>query len=138
LASRPPGKPEHYDLSSSREEGRSSMTIANPERVETQPETAPAASPVDRNAAPVSGSGRKSGKATTAMVCGIIGVLACIIPIVAWVLGGVALGLGLAAKKEIRRFGMTGNGKATTGIVLGVIAIFAGLLVFFANVAAMN
>ncbi len=59
-------------------------------------------------------------KATTAMVCGIIGLLVCNI-----ILAPVALGLGISAKGEIdRNPGRYSNrGQATAAIVLGIIGI---------------
>jgi hypothetical protein len=56
------------------------------------------------------------------LVCGIVGLLCFGI-----ILGAVALGLGLSAKKDIERSNgsVTGGGMATAGIVLGAISIVA-------------
>lgn len=64
--------------------------------------------------------------ATAAMVCGIIGVVAWFAGVI---LGVVAVGLGIAAKRRIRRQpGLAGGGKATAGIVLGSIAIVISII----------
>lgn len=97
-----------------------------------------ARSPVDAHPSPVAAGGDRSGKATASMVLGIVGVLASVIPLLGWVLGGVALGLGLSARSQIRRHGMKGSGRATTGIVLGVLAIVAGIGFAVVNVAVMT
>jgi hypothetical protein len=112
------------------------MAIHTPERTT---DSAPVATtPVDAHASPVASSGRKSGQATASMVLGIIGVLTSFIPILAWVLGGVALGLGLSARSKIRGSGLSGSGQAMSGIVLGVIAIVAGIGFAVLNVTMMT
>jgi hypothetical protein len=111
------------------------MAINAPER---PTETAPVARPpVDAHPSPVASEGR-SGKATTSMVLGIVGILGSFIPLLGWILGGVALGLGLSARGQARRGGLPGAGRATAGIVLGVIAIVAGLAFAAVNVAIMT
>jgi hypothetical protein len=74
---------------------------------------------------------RTHGKATAALVCGIVGCL-CGFGII---LGPVAIYLATTAKREIRASGgrLTGEGMATAGLVLGIIAValfVAGLIVF--------
>jgi hypothetical protein len=75
------------------------------------------------------GPPKTSGKAIASLVCGIVGLLCFGI-----ILGPVALGLGLSAKREIESSNgsITGSGMATAGIVLGVLAIvaFVGLVAF--------
>ena len=72
------------------------------------------------------------GKATGALVCGIVGLLLCGV-----VLGPVAIYLGTKAKKEIRSSDgrLKGEGLATAGIVMGVIAVigFVISIIVFAN-----
>jgi hypothetical protein len=98
-----------------------------------------AASPIDRHGSPVAETTGKSGKATTSMVLGIIGVLAgALIPILGLILGGIALGLGLTARSQIRERGLTGMGNATAGTILGIIAIVVSLAVWIAAVAMMS
>jgi hypothetical protein len=73
------------------------------------------------------GPPKNSGKAIASLVCGIVGLLCFGI-----ILGPIALGLGLSAKKDIAASNgsVTGGGMATAGIVLGVLAVvsFVGLL----------
>ena len=98
----------------------------------------PAASPIDRHTSPVADTRQKSGKATASLVLGIIGVIACLIPILAWILGGIALGLGITARNQIRARGLSGMGNATAGMILGIIAIVAGVAVAAVNVSMMT
>ncbi len=94
-----------------------------------------AASPVDAYRSPVEDSGKKSGKATTAMVLGILGVLTFVIPIAAFILGGCAIGFGIAARNELRTVREGRTGRATAGLVLGIIAVALGVAMFALNVA---
>jgi len=69
-------------------------------------------------------SGRTSGKAIAAMVCGIVGLLAA-----GLILGIIAILLAKSAKKEMELdTSLRGGGMATAGLVLGVIDILTGLL----------
>lgn len=92
----------------------------------TSPQTS-AASPIDRHAAPTTDTKSNSGKATAALILGIIGLLLVIIPIAGVILGGVATALALTAKSEIKRRGIGGLGKANAGLVLGIIAVVLSL-----------
>ncbi len=66
------------------------------------------------------GPPRSNGKATAAMVCGILGPFVCV-----FVLPIVALALGIVSKNEIDHSGgrYTNRGMAVAGIVLGIIGI---------------
>ena len=64
-------------------------------------ERAPSASPVDAHSSPVAETRQSSGKATAAMVLGVIGVLgAFLIPIVGLILGVIAIVFGRQAKAD--------------------------------------
>ena len=67
-----------------------------------------------------------SGKAQTAMICGIIGIF-----IFGIILGPIAICLGSSAKEEIKASNgkLKGEGKAQTGIVCGIIAVIIWLIV---------
>lgn len=67
-----------------------------------------------------------------AMVCGIIGVVTCMIPILAIILGVVGIVLGNMARKKLPA-GQTGM--ATTGFVCGIIAVALGVVVWIMFVA---
>ncbi len=95
--------------------------------------TTPNASPLDRHASPVAESRKRPGKATAAMVLGVIAVLAFLIPIASWIVGGAAIALALTAKSEIRRRNMDGLGFANAGLVLGIIGVLAGTAMFVAG-----
>jgi hypothetical protein len=66
---------------------------------------------------------QSSGKATTAMVLGIVGLVVC------QVVGIVAIVLGSQAKNEIDASGgqLEGRGMAIAGIIMGWVAV--GLMV---------
>ena len=98
----------------------------------------PAASPVDAHTAPTTDTRANSGKATAAMILGIVGLLMFWLPIAAWILGGVAIALALTAKSDIRRRSLGGLGKANAGLVLGIIAVVAGLVVGIISAIAVS
>ena len=90
----------------------------------TSPQTS-AASPVDRGA---TGAKESSGKATAALVLGIVTVLVCWFPFVPLVTGAIGIALGYTARGEIKRNGLTGLALANTGIALSIV----GALLFIA------
>jgi hypothetical protein len=112
------------------------VSTATPEQ--TQHTEQAARSPIDQHPSPVAETRQKSGKATASLVLGIVGVLASVVPILAWILGGIALGLGITARSQIRHRGLSGMGIATAGTILGVIAIVAGIGFAAVNVALMT
>lgn len=63
------------------------------------------------------------GRATGALVCGLVGVL-CIIPAI------VAIVLGVSARNRIDQSNgrLTGRGMATAGMVLGIVWVALSLL----------
>jgi len=95
-----------------------------------QPTTRPAsASPVDAHASPVAETKDRSGKATAAMVLGIIGVLAAfLIAVVGLILGVIAIVFGRMAKSETASGRKSGRSQAQAGFVLGVIAVAASVI----------
>ncbi len=101
--------------------------------------TAPAtASPLDAHRSPTASSSTRSGKATTAMVLGILGVLAgLLIPIAGIVLGIVAIVMGSNARSDIKRTGCQGAGQAKAGLILGIVALVVSVLAWVAAVAIM-
>ncbi len=88
-----------------------------------------AASPIDRHAAPTTDTRSSSGKATAALILGVVELLLVWLPIAAWIVGGIAIALGLTAKSDIKRKGLGGLGKANAGFVLGIIAVVVGLAI---------
>jgi hypothetical protein len=65
-----------------------------------------------------------NGKAVAGLVCGIVGLV-----VFGFILGVIAIVLGMLAKGEIDRTGQGGRGLATWAIVLGVIDIIAGIAI---------
>ena len=99
---------------------------------------APSASPVDAHAAPVSETKERSGKATAAMVLGVIGVLAAfLIAVAGLILGVIAIVFGRQAKAEVASGRKSGKGQAQAGFVLGIIAVIASVISMIAAAAIM-
>jgi hypothetical protein len=71
-----------------------------------------------------------NGLAIAALVCGIVGAVIGLVPILfvgAWALGAVALTLGLLARRRAKRTPEAGRGRmALAGVLLGVVAITLG------------
>jgi hypothetical protein len=111
-------------------------TVTEPTTSNAPP--APAASPIDRHRSPVESSDRNSGKATTAMVLGILGALAFFMPIAAWILGGIAIGFAVTARSDIKRHGCRGMARANAGLILGIIALALGTAMFVLNIVLMT
>jgi len=83
-------------------------------------------------------SQKTNGLAIAALVLGIVGVVAGVIPLlffIAWVLGVVAVVLGIIGRNNARQRG-AGKGQATAGAILGGIAVVLGVVgvIIIANV----
>jgi len=92
-------------------------------------ESAPSASPVDAHSSPVAETRQSSGKATAAMVLGVIGVLgAFLIPIVGLILGVIAIVFGRQAKADTAGGRKSGRGQAQAGFVLGIVAVGGSII----------
>ncbi len=65
----------------------------------------------------------RDGNAVASVLLGVAGLLAF-----GLILGPIAIGLGLLAKRRIRLSGEPGTGTATVGIVIGVVAIIIPLV----------
>jgi Domain of unknown function (DUF4190) len=81
-------------------------------------------------------TGRRSGRATTAMILGIVSIPAALIAILGVVLGVLAIVFGAIARGEIRRNGFTNSGQAMAGIICGSIGLVLGLINLIAGVMA--
>jgi hypothetical protein len=88
------------------------------------------ASPLDRHTPPTATTGRRSGRAITALIIGIIALVTAFIPLVSWILGIVAIVLGANARADIRRNRCLGAGQATAAIVLGGLALVIATTIF--------
>ena len=108
---------------------------ATPEAPERNAETT--ASPIDSHSSPVKDRRGHSGLSTAAMVLGIVGIpVALFVPIVAIVLGVLAIVLGAVGRGDARRRGATNTGQAMAGIILGSIDIvlaIASAAIYAAN-----
>jgi Domain of unknown function (DUF4190) len=103
----------------------------SPETTTTrEPPRATASPPAE--SAPASTRAATSGRATTSMVLGAISIPAALLPILGLIIGVVGLVLGITARKDIERRGLTNRGHAVAGIVLSSI----GLVLTVANVIA--
>lgn len=79
----------------------------------------------------------KNSLGTTALVLGIVGVVAFLIPIVAIGLGVAATVLGTKAKNAVQQGLATNGGAARAGFVLGIVAIVLGVIMWIASAAFM-
>ena len=105
---------------------------AQPEAPAREPETT--ASPLDQHASPVADRPRSSGRATAAMVLGIVSIPTFFIPIVSVVLGILAIVIGSMARNDARRTGARNAGQAKTAIVCGIagLVLAVGLVIVLA------
>ena len=71
---------------------------------------------------------QKNGKATAALVLGIISLIGICIPIAGIICGIIAIILAVMAKKE----GST-DGKQKAGMILGIIGIFISIIMWIVN-----
>ena len=71
---------------------------------------------------------QKNGKATAALVLGIISLLGICIPIAGIICGIIAIVLAVLAKKE----GST-DGKQKAGMILGIIGIVISIVMWIVN-----
>jgi Domain of unknown function (DUF4190) len=94
--------------------------IARASPMATAPQTS-AASPIDRHAAPTADTKSNSGKATAALILGIVIVLICWFPIVPFITGAIGVALGYTARGEIKKRGLNGLALANTGIALSIV-----------------
>jgi hypothetical protein len=103
----------------------------------TAPQTS-AASPIDTHAAPTSDTKSSSGKATAALVIGIVALLLFWVPIAAWILGAVGIGIAVAAKSDVANRGLGGAGQAKAGMILSILAIVLGTGIFVLALASAS
>ena len=80
-----------------------------------------AASPIDRHVAPTADTKANSGKATAALILGIVTVLLFWFPFVPLVTGAIGVALGYTARGEIKSRGLKGLALANTGIALSIV-----------------
>lgn len=71
---------------------------------------------------------QKNGKATAALVLGIISLIGICIPIAGIICGIIAIVLAVLAKKE----GFT-DGKQKAGMILGIIGIVISIVMWIVN-----
>jgi hypothetical protein len=70
-----------------------------------------------------------AGGAIPSMVCGIVGIVTCCLPVVPIVLGIIAIVLSVKVNRRIKESqgALGGKGMAVAGLVCGIIAIVFGL-----------
>lgn len=71
----------------------------------------------------------RNGMGTAALVLGILAILTCWLPIVGFVLGLIAIILGVIGRGRVKKMQATNGGAATTGLVLGVLSMIVNILV---------
>lgn len=102
------------------------MSTHSPESPTTQERTADGAGRFDRGTAPATPAttaGTTSGRATAALVLGILSIPAALFPILGLVVGIVGLVLGLTARGDIARRGLTNMSHAKWGVILCCIGL---------------
>ncbi|MDE7363636.1 MAG: DUF4190 domain-containing protein [Ruminococcus sp.] len=68
-----------------------------------------------------------NGLAIASLVCGILSIICCCSRIISILLGGVAIGLAIASKKQNENM----SGLAVAGIITGAIGGFFGVVLLF-------
>jgi hypothetical protein len=107
----------------------------------TQPrEETASASPLDAHASPVSDTKKHSGKATAALVLGILGTLVgFVIPAVGLVLGILGIVFGRQAVNDIVTNGAkSGRGVGQAGFVLGIVAVVVSIAIMIIRVVIIT
>jgi Domain of unknown function (DUF4190) len=100
--------------------------MASPDTTTTrEPQSSRATAP---QAAPATTRGGSSGRATAALVLGILAIPTALFPILGLPVGVVGLVLGLTAKSDIRRRGLTNMGHAKWGVILSCIGLVLTVL----------
>lgn len=106
------------------------MSTQSPETATHEEQRADGAGRFERGDTPAAmPSGTTSGRATAALILGILSIPAALLPILGFIVGIVALVLGITAKGDIRRRGLTNMSHAKWGVILSCI----GLLLTVAN-----
>lgn len=72
---------------------------------------------------------QSNGKATAALVLGIVSLLGICVPILGIILGIIAIVMAVMAKKE----GYT-EGKQKAGLILGIIGIVVSIVMWIVNI----
>lgn len=107
---------------------------ASPQTPE-RPRTTPAGGGYARPATHAEGT---PGRATAALILGILSIPAAVIAILGLVLGVIAIVMGATARSDIRRNRRSGAGTATAGVVLGSIGTLLAVANMIAGIAAMT
>lgn len=109
------------------------MSAHSPETTTTREERAEGTGRFDRGGTPAAMPSRTtSGRATAALILGILSIPAALLPILGLIVSIVGLVLGITAKGDIRRRGLTNMSHAKWGVILSCI----GLLLTIANAVA--
>jgi hypothetical protein len=111
------------------------MSAHTPDTTRTPERPADGTARFDRGhapAAPGATASTTSGRATAALVLGILSIPAALLPILGLVIGLVGLILGLTARGDISRRGLTNMSHAKWGVILSSI----GLVLTIANAVA--
>jgi uncharacterized protein DUF4190 len=95
----------------------------SPETTTTTRERERPAAPRADYAPPATTTGGTSGRATAALVLGILAIPTALFPILGLIVGVIGLVLGLTAKSDIRRRGLANMGHAKWGVILSSIGL---------------
>jgi hypothetical protein len=85
--------------------------------------------------APATTTTTGSGRATAALVLGILAIPGAMIPILGIALGVIGLILGMTARSDMRRAGVAVSGKTKAAIICASIGIALSLVVWISSTA---
>lgn len=71
----------------------------------------------------------KNGLGIAALIFGILALLTCWLPVVGFVLGLLAIILGVLGRGRAKRGQATNQGSATAGLVLGILSLIVNVLI---------
>jgi hypothetical protein len=109
---------------------------ASPTTHSTPDTTAP---PIDSHSAPVADRRGHSGRATAALILGILGLpLVVLFWPVGLVLAILAIVLGAIARSDARRTGATNTGQAKAGLILGIVDVGLFVVVLVVGIIAVT
>jgi hypothetical protein len=104
---------------------------------ETTTASRPADPPAAANTTAPATAQPANGRATAALILGILSIPAALIPILGVILGVIGLILGLTARSDMRRNGVAPTGKVKAAIVLASIGIGLSLVIWILSAAAI-
>src|SRR3954471_7199703 len=123
----------HHRAARGHPRGRTRMSATD--SPETTTTSRPAERPAVATTAPAAAP--PSGRATAALILGILSIPAALIPILGVILGVVGLILGITARSDMRRNGLAPTGKVKAAIILSSVGIGLSVVLWILSAAAI-